>query len=65
MNYPRRAPSSPRSPKPGACLLLAEPTGHVNAAEFEDELQATAQVGFQLADRPAIRRSRTALLKKV
>jgi len=51
--------------KPGACLLLAEPTGHVNAAEFEDELQAAAQAGLQLVDRPTIRRSRTALLKRV
>jgi len=36
-----------------------------NAAEFEDELQAAAQAGLQLADRPTIRRSRTALLKRV
>jgi SAM-dependent methyltransferase len=51
--------------KPGACLLLAEPAGHVNAAQFEDELQAARQAGLELADRPSIRRSRTALLKKI
>jgi hypothetical protein len=51
--------------KPGACLLLAEPAGHVNAVEFEVELRAAAQAGLELADRPAIRRSRAALLKKV
>jgi SAM-dependent methyltransferase len=51
--------------KPGAWLLLVEPAGHVNVAEFEDELQAAAQAGLQLADRPAIRHNRTALLKRV
>jgi SAM-dependent methyltransferase len=51
--------------KLGACLLLAEPTGHVNAVEFEDELQAAAQAGLEVADRPSLRRSRAALLKKV
>jgi SAM-dependent methyltransferase len=51
--------------KPGACLLLAEPTGHVNVAQFEDELEAARHAGLGLADRPSIRRSRTALLKKV
>jgi len=51
--------------KLGACLLLAEPSGHVNATEFDSELQAAAQVGLRLADRPAMRHNRTALLKKV
>jgi SAM-dependent methyltransferase len=51
--------------KPGACLLLAEPPGHVKAARFEAELQAAAQAGLELVDRPPISRSRTALLKKV
>lgn len=50
--------------KPGASLLLAEPTGHVKAAEFEAELQAAAQAGLENVDSPSIRRSRTALLKK-
>jgi SAM-dependent methyltransferase len=51
--------------RPGASLLLAEPTGHVNAAQFEDELRAAAQAGLEVGDRPCIRRSRAALLKKV
>jgi SAM-dependent methyltransferase len=50
--------------KPGASVLLAEPTGHVNAARFDAELTAAAQAGLNLADRPSIRRSRAALLRK-
>jgi SAM-dependent methyltransferase len=51
--------------KPGACLLFAEPTGRVDALEFEGELRAAVQAGLILAGHPSIRRSRTALLKKV
>jgi len=50
--------------KPGGTLLLAEPTGHVNADDFEAELRAAAQAGLEVADCPSLRRSRTALLKK-
>jgi SAM-dependent methyltransferase len=50
--------------KPGASLLLAEPKGHVKASEFDSELQAASQAGFNLVDRPSIRRSQAALLKK-
>lgn len=50
--------------KPGAALLLAEPSGHVKKQEFEAQLEAAAQVGLGLEDRPAIRRSQAALLKK-
>jgi len=50
--------------KPDASLLLAEPSGHVKAATFDSELQIAAQAGFTLIDRPAIRRSHAALLKK-
>jgi SAM-dependent methyltransferase len=50
--------------KPAAYLLVAEPTGHVNATEFESQLNVAAQAGLHLAERPSIRRSRTALLKK-
>lgn len=53
-----------RASKPGACLLLAEPAGHVKDAEFEAELQTAAQAGFILSDSPSIRRSHAALLKK-
>jgi hypothetical protein len=50
--------------KPGASLLIAEPSGHVKGATFDSQLQAAAQAGFTLISRPAIRRSHTALLRK-
>jgi ubiquinone/menaquinone biosynthesis C-methylase UbiE len=50
--------------KPGASLLLVEPAGHVKAAEFEAELAAASRAGLTLECRPAIRRSRAALLKR-
>jgi SAM-dependent methyltransferase len=50
--------------KPGAALLFAEPTGHVNASQFDSELRAAGEAGFNLVDRPSIRRSHAALLKK-
>ena len=51
--------------KAGAHLLLAEPSGHVKTADFEAELRAADKAGFQLAERPSIRRSQSALLTKV
>jgi cyclopropane fatty-acyl-phospholipid synthase-like methyltransferase len=50
--------------KPGATLLLAEPSGHVKQDAFEAELQDAAAAGLEVADRPTIRRSQAALLKK-
>jgi SAM-dependent methyltransferase len=50
--------------KPGATVLLAEPSGHVKAAAFDSELQAAAAAGLSLVDRPSIRHSHAALLKK-
>jgi SAM-dependent methyltransferase len=50
--------------KPGGSLLLAEPTGHVKPPEFEAELALAAHAGLQVVDRPALRRSHSALLKK-
>jgi ubiquinone/menaquinone biosynthesis C-methylase UbiE len=50
--------------KPGARLLLVEPSGHVKAAEFESELQSAANAGFAVVDRPSVGRSRAALLEK-
>jgi SAM-dependent methyltransferase len=50
--------------RPGACLLLVEPAGHVNAASFAAELKAAAQVGLEVVDRPSVGRSHAALLKK-
>jgi SAM-dependent methyltransferase len=53
-----------RAMKPGACLLLAEPAGHVKPALFAAELEFAAQAGLRVEDRPAIRRSHAALLRK-
>ena len=50
--------------KPGARLLLVEPSGHVTAALFDAELQAAREAGFDLESRPRIRGNRTALLVK-
>ena len=50
--------------KPGARLLLVEPAGHVTTEEFEAELRDAAQAGFNLLDRPHVRRSVAALLQK-
>lgn len=50
--------------KPGAALLLAEPSGHVKKEEFEAQLEAAAQVGLSLENRPTVRRSQAAMLKK-
>ncbi len=51
--------------KPGSTLLLAEPSGHVKDADFQAELEAATAAGFTVTDGPVIRRSHTALLKKV
>jgi len=49
--------------KPDGRLLLAEPAGHVIAAAFDSELAEAAKTGLHPVDRPAIRRSRAALLR--
>jgi SAM-dependent methyltransferase len=50
--------------KLGAHLLLAEPAGHVKPKEFEAELSAASDAGLVVADRPRVRRSHSALLRK-
>jgi len=50
--------------KPGGLLLLAEPTGHVNQKKFQSELEAAQAAGFEVVDRPAIRRSLAAVLRR-
>jgi cyclopropane fatty-acyl-phospholipid synthase-like methyltransferase len=50
--------------KNGGRLLLAEPTGHVTREDFEEELNLAFEAGLKLIERPAIRRSRAALLGK-
>ncbi len=53
-----------RAMKPGAHLLLAEPAGHVDSAEFAEEIAAAATYGLKVVDRPTLKRSVTALLAK-
>ena len=51
--------------KPGAKMLLAEPLGHVSAKGYEDILNTAKNVGFSIESKPAIRRSRAAVLLRV
>jgi len=50
--------------KPGASVLFVEPAGHVSSEEFEAELQEAFKAGFGLVDRPSMRRSQGALLRR-
>lgn len=50
--------------KPGACLLFAEPDGHVKRERFQAELNAAERVGLETLEHPSVRHSLTALLKK-
>ena len=50
--------------KPGAPMLLAEPSGQVSEAEFDAELEIAKCVRLEAEARPPIRRAHTALLRK-
>jgi 2-polyprenyl-3-methyl-5-hydroxy-6-metoxy-1,4-benzoquinol methylase len=50
--------------KPGARMLLVEPSGHVSDEEFEAELQMARRAGLEVETWPTIRRSRTTVLRK-
>ena len=50
--------------KPGGLLLLAEPVGHVKPVKFQHELEAAQAAGFEVVDRPTIRRSLAAVLRR-
>jgi len=50
--------------KPDAGLLFAEPTGHVKPTEFDAEVAAAVAAGFKLVDRPAVRSSHAAFLRR-
>lgn len=50
--------------KPGAHLLLAEPSGHVSNEKFQKELEEAAQAGFTLVERPTIGHCQAAFLRK-
>lgn len=53
-----------RAVRPGAGLLLSEPAGHVDQQEFDHTVAAAEGVGFEIVDRPSIRRSRSVLLRR-
>lgn len=51
-----------RALAPGGKVLLAEPAGHVPAADFEATLRTAEAAGLRRAPGPAVRRSLTAIL---
>ena len=48
--------------KPGGKVLVAEPRGHVKEPDFRATLQVAAEAGFRVDGKPAIPRSRSAVL---
>ena len=48
----------------GGKLMIAEPRGHVSAAQFQHLISTAQQVGLRLTDRPRIRLSRAAVFVK-
>lgn len=50
--------------KPGGSLLLAEPTGHVEAGKFQGQLASAAAAGLVVEERPKIPHSHAALLRR-
>lgn len=48
----------------GGTCLLAEPKGHVSEKRFEETIAAAERTGFEVVERPEIRRSRAALLSR-
>src|SRR5215469_3587791 len=53
-----------RASKPGAHLLLAEPSGHVANEKFQKELEEAAQAGFTVVERPTIGHCQAVILRK-
>jgi SAM-dependent methyltransferase len=51
--------------KPGGTMFLAEPSGHVDSASFQKELEAAHAAGLEVVGRPVVRRSQAAVLRKV
>jgi ubiquinone/menaquinone biosynthesis C-methylase UbiE len=51
-----------RAMAPGGRVLLAEPSGHVSAADFETTLAIAERAGFRRQPGPDVARSLTALL---
>jgi ubiquinone/menaquinone biosynthesis C-methylase UbiE len=53
-----------RAMKPGAQLLIAEPTGHVTDESFKKMLETAINIGFDKVSTPEIRGSISVVLKK-
>ncbi len=53
-----------RGLRPGARLLVSEPSGHVDKQEFNRTVATAEGVGFEILERPSIRRSRSVLLQR-
>ena len=53
-----------RAMKPGAKLLLAEPSGHIRQEEFDSELALAARNGLSVAERPPTFGGLGAMLRK-
>ena len=53
-----------KSLKPSGTLMITEPLFHVSQKEFQHELQIAIDIGFTLLDKPQIRWSYAAVLKK-
>jgi 2-polyprenyl-3-methyl-5-hydroxy-6-metoxy-1,4-benzoquinol methylase len=50
--------------KPGGLMFLAEPSGHVKAARFQEELDAAHIAGLGVVSRPTVSRNQAAVLQK-
>jgi len=53
-----------RAMKAGACLLMAEPKGHVRIAAFEASVSAAVKQGCSVAGTPRVRGCHSVLLRK-
>ena len=53
-----------RAMKPGARMLLAEPSGHVTEATFAEEIALAGKAGLAAVERPDVAMSRAAVLQK-
>lgn len=50
--------------RPGASMLLVEPSGHVKNAKFVGEIEAAAAAGLKEVDCPVVRGNHAVLLRK-
>jgi ubiquinone/menaquinone biosynthesis C-methylase UbiE len=53
-----------RALRPGRDVLVSEPVGHVEGLEFSQMVDTAERAGFEIVGRPAIRRSRSVLLRR-